>query len=701
MGVDEGEGEGAIEMPMQLRELSANGRSVNASEIEAKLDEGEIEDAECLIRDGLALNFEEARALLARLEYQRGNIEVTLQVLHGVDLQAAIERLQPSSSEKVSSRRARSRAESLQMNSQPGASLILEAMYLKAASLQKIGKPNDAAQECSYLLDSVEKMFQNGTPELLIDIKLQETISKAVELLPELLKQAGKIKKSLISYRRALHNQWNLDDESCARIQKRFVLLLLYGGVEANPPSLVTQNDGMFIPENNIEEAILLLLILLKKWLLGKIPKDPSLMEHLTYALCICGQTSLLAKQFEEHKPGMYHRCHRWNTLALCYSVAGQDMTALNLLRKSISKHEKPNYIAALLLAAKICSKDYVLASEGVEFAGRALEIARETDVHLMSVALNIRGICLSKQAKGASSDLERSHFKAEALKSLEAAVFHDRCNPDLIYDLGLEYAEHYNMNAALRCAKKFVDATGGSMARGWRLLALILSAQQRYREAEVVIDAALDETAKVEQLELLRIKAKLQVAQSLHMEAVETYKILLGVIQSQRKSSGSSKTSSQFEDDRSNEFEIWQGLANLYSRLSHWKDAEICFKKARELKPYSASPLQTEGCMHEALGETNLAMAAYSNGLQIDGNHALCKVAIGSLLLKSGSKSLAAARSFLSDALKLEPTNRMAWYYLGVVHKHDGRLNDAADCFQAASLLEQSEPVEGFSSLS
>lgn len=57
-------------------------------------------------------------------------------------------------------------------------------------------------------------------------------------------------------------------------------------------------------------------------------------------------------------------------------------------------------------------------------------------------------------------------------------------------------------------------------------------------------------------------------------------------------------------------------------------------------------------------------------------------------------------ARSLLSDALRIDPTNRMAWYYLGMVHRDDGRKADAADCFQAASMLEESEPIESFDSI-
>lgn len=51
-----------------------------------------------------------------------------------------------------------------------------------------------------------------------------------------------------------------------------------------------------------------------------------------------------------------------------------------------------------------------------------------------------------------------------------------------------------------------------------------------------------------------------------------------------------------QVEDENVSEFEVWRGLANLYSGLSHWRDAEICLEKSRTLKPYSASTLHIEG---------------------------------------------------------------------------------------------------------
>lgn len=682
------------------REVWANGICMKTSEVEAKLDEGNIQEAESSLREGLSLNFEEARALLGRLEYQRGNVEAALHVFDGIDLQVAIQRLQPSFSEKQPSRKGRSRGDSQHAVSQHSASLVLEAIYLKAKSLQKLGRLNDAAHECKRVLDAVEKIFHQGIPDVQVDNRLQDTVRQAVELLPELWKQAGCYHEAMSAYRRALLSQWNLDDDNCSRIQKAFAVFLMHSGVEAGPPSLAAQVDGSYVPKHNLEEAILLLMILVRKFYLGKIVWDPSVLEHLTFALSLCGQTSVLAKELEEIMPGVFHRVDRWNTLALCYSAAGQNKAALNLLRKSLHKHEQPDDLIALLLAAKICSDDSHLAAEGVGYAQRAITNAQGRNEHLKGVAIRMLGLCSGKQATISPSDFERSHLQSEALKLLDAAISLEKNNPDLLFELGMLYAEQRNLNTALRYAKRFIDGTGGSLLKGWRLLALILSAQRRFSEAEVVIDAALDETAKWEQGPLHRLKAKLKTSQSLPIDAIETYRYLLALVQAQRKSFGPLRSVSQAGDDRVNEYEVWHGLADLYSRLSHWKDMEVCLGKARELKQYSAEVLYTEGVMLQGRGQVEEAMSSYINALLLDPSYVRCKILIGALLSKRDSNALPVARSILSDALKIEPTNRMAWYYLGIIHRVDGRIADAADCFQAASMLEESDPIENFSSI-
>ncbi|KAK6138638.1 hypothetical protein DH2020_027624 [Rehmannia glutinosa] len=673
-----------FECDPSVRQVSANGVSMQTTVVEAKLDEGNIQEAESALRDGLSLNFEliisvtlmlayftpvfwklkslfqEARALLGKLEYQRGNIEGALRVFDGIDLQAAIQRMQDSLGDKQPPKKGRPRSDSTFAVSQHATNLVLEAIYLKAKSLQKLGKLTEAAQECRSVLDAVEKIFSDGIPDVLVEDKLQETVSHAVELLPELWKKAGCYSEAMSAYRRALLSQWSLDNDCCARIQKAFAVFLLYSGVEFGPPSLSAQIDGSYVPRNSLVEAILLLMILMRKSYLGKAKWDPSVLEHLNFAISLCGETSVLAKQLEEVMPGVIHRIDRRKALALSLHGAGQNRSALDLLRKSLNPHEQPNDILSLLLAAKICSEDVFLAADGVKYAQRAIANADGSNVHLK-----------------------------EALKSLDSAFALEPENSDLLFELGVLYAEHRNLDAALRCAKRYIDATGGSMLRGWRLLALVLSAQQRFSEAEVVTDAALDETSKWDQGPLLRMKAK----PGIHSRYTWMPLRLIVIFLHWSRPKENLMDLLAVERDKVNEFEVWHGLANLYSSLSHWKDAEICLGKARVLKECSAETLHTEGRINEAL-------AAYINAFLLEPKYVPCQILIGALLCKLGSKMLPVGRTLLSDALRIEPTNYMAWYHLGGVHRDEGRLADVVDCFQAASMLQETHPLETFTSI-
>lgn len=139
-------------------------------------------------------------------------------------------------------------------------------------------------------MDTVESSLPEGLPENFgADSKLKETLNKAVELLPELWKLGDCPLEAILSYRRALLHQWNLDAETFARIQKEFAIFHLYSGGEASPPNLRSQMDSSFVPKNNIEEATLLLMILLRKVSLKRIEWDPSILDHLSFALCVWG----------------------------------------------------------------------------------------------------------------------------------------------------------------------------------------------------------------------------------------------------------------------------------------------------------------------------------------------------------------------------------------------------------------------------
>lgn len=370
---------------------------------------------------------------------------------------------------------------------------------------------------------------------------MQETINKAIELLPELWKLADSPHEAILSYRRALLHPWNLDAKTNAKIQKEFAIFLLYSGGEASPPELRSQMDGSFVPRNNIEEAILLLIILLRNFSLEKMEWDPSILDHLSFALSLSGGLRALANKVEELLPGYIHRQERYYTLALCYYGDGDSLTALNLLKKLLSKRENPKHFPALLMASKICGETPNFAEEGINFARRALEGFPGGCAEMGGVANYLLGISLSAHSRSVVGDSERVQRQAEALHALETAERMMRVrDPNVVYHLSLENAEQRKLDAALYYANYYIKLDGGSSVKGWLLLARILSAQKRFKDAETIVNAAIDQTGKWDQGQLLRTKAKLQIARGRLKQAIQTYMHLLAVLQVQRKSFGS-----------------------------------------------------------------------------------------------------------------------------------------------------------------
>ncbi|WOL09955.1 hypothetical protein Cni_G18709 [Canna indica] len=683
------------------KDCSIDHYSFPNSEVEQRIDTGNIEEAESSLREGLCLNYEEARALLGRLEYQRGNVEAALRVFDGIDLASVAPKIRSAFTKKIEHHKFHTNWDAQPMSTH-AVSLLVEAVYLKARALQDLGRFTDAAQSCNIVLDTLETALPDGLPgNFFADNKLQEIVCKAVELLPELWKLAGFSHEAISSYRRALLGNWNLDTVTMAKIQKEFAIFLLYGGCDASPPNLRSQMDGAFIPRNNIEEAVLLLIILLRKFALKRIEWDPSVISHLTFALSMSGQLISLANQVEELLPGVLERKEQYYTLALCYLGEDDDLAALNLLRKLLSAAEDPNCVKALLLASKVCGENNSCAEEGVSFARRALANLHGGCDQIESVANCLLGISLSAQARCSASDSERVSRQCEAIEALEKA---EKLIPGkdygIIFNLSLENAQQRKLDAALRYAKQLLKLEAGSNVNGWILLARILSAQKRFVDAETIINVALEQTGKWSQGELLRTKAKIQIAQGQLKNAVETYTHLLAIIQLRTKTFGFGLTTLKGgKNDRNLEIQTWHDLANVYISMSQWRDAEVCLSKLKSFSPYSALRWHAAGQLYEAKCLLKEALGAYAKALRLEPAHAPSLISTAIVLRHLGYHPLAVSRSFLTDALRLDHTNYIAWFNLGLIYKAEGAKSalDAAECFQAAALLEETAPVEPF----
>jgi ATP-dependent RNA helicase DHX36 len=384
----------------------------------------------------------------------------------------------------------------------------------------------------------VESALPEGLPTNFGDgSNLNATICSAVKLLPELWKLGDFPPEALSSYRRALLRNWNLDARTIGTIQQEFAIFLLYSGCEACTPTLRPQSYGSFVPENNIEEAILLLMILLMKFNLGRLERDPTVMHHLTYALSMSGRLKPLAIQFEKLLPSVLHGREWMYNVALCYLAEEDDLTAFNLLKMILKFGEDSSCIKELLLTSKICSKNGACAEEGASYACRALASLHGGCDQLEVVADLLLGISLSHQARYASSDTERASQQREALEVLRVAE--KKMQPKdlkVLYHLSLENADQRKLDAAALYAKKLLKLENGSELRTWLLIARIMSAQKRYEDAESIVNAALDQTAKWCQGDLLQTKAKIQAANGQFKKAIETYTQFLAVMELRTK---------------------------------------------------------------------------------------------------------------------------------------------------------------------
>ncbi|KAE9586849.1 hypothetical protein Lal_00004514 [Lupinus albus] len=691
---------------LATRDFSASGLSSRTGDWESKLDEAQVEEAESTLKEALSLNYEEARALLGRLEYQQGNFEAALQVFQGIDIKGLIPKMIRAISERTKQNKPRSKTDIVvipNVMSLHSVSLLSEAVLLKAKSLEGLGRYTESAKECRIILDIVGSAFPNGMPKGIgEDCKLQEMCHRALELLPNLWIKAGFLDEAVTAYRRALVKPWNLEQPRLAALQKDLATTLLYAGVEVGPPSLL-QVSGPTL-KSNVEESILLLLILMSKMAIQEIDWDAEVMDHLTFALSVTGMFETLADRVEQILPGIYDRAERWYFLALCYSAAGHNEAALNLLRKACGSSEGTHgpHFPSLLFGAKLCSQHPSYAHEGIKFSREVIDLAKNQNEHFLGEGHKFLGICYGAAARLSALDSERSIFQRESLDFLNRAAVNGNGDPEVIFSLGLENAIQRNLDAAYDNIMIYSDVTIGSFARGWQLLALIVSAQQRFKDAETIVDFALDESGRMDQLELLRLKAVLQISQQQPKQAIETYRILLALIQAKRELWLQDENVDQAKEfkhevltERKLEMEAWQDLATIYGDIGSLLDAKACVNKAQFIEFFSPRSWHITGMLFENRSLYKEALVSFSVSLSIEPDYIPSIISTAELLLKLGMQSLPIARSFLMNALRLEPTNHDAWFNLGLLSKREGSLQQAADFFQAAYELKLSAPVQ------
>eukprot|EP00897_Mesotaenium_endlicherianum_P008536 jgi/Mesen1/7710/ME000405S06998 len=404
----------------------------------------------------------------------------------------------------------------------------------------------------------------------------------------------------------------------------------------------------------------------------------------------LTSQSEALIHKYEAMQPGVVSRRDRWYSLAVAHFEAGHLEVALNLLRKIFGPTEKPDDVSALLLAGRICSRQRKLAAEGIEYSKRVLQSAGEkAEIELRAQAHHRLGVNLWMHSKCSVVNKERKKLEREAVLNLQEAHSLRPEDPFILFDFALLEAEL--RGPALKPTTQLLKMKGEKPFATWQLLALLLSGQKKYDEAEELCVTGLKRAAGTDKFLLLRILAKLRGSRGRWTAAIESYKEALLVLQQFGRKINNLQIPGVGEQD------IWQDLTDLYIQLKQWPEAEQCVQRAQALGPSSAQAWHAAGLLAEARQDQKEALASYECALAMDPEHVPSMVRLGALNQAAGRLSLSVAQSFLTDALVLDPINHSAWHLLGLVQEAHGQAAEAASSFEAASVLERTSPVLPF----
>ncbi|TVU48050.1 hypothetical protein EJB05_07672, partial [Eragrostis curvula] len=221
-----------------------------------------------------------------------------------------------------------------------------------------------------------------------------------------------------------------------------------------------------------------------------------------------------------------------------------------------------------------------------------------------------------------------------------------------------------------------------------WKLLILVLSAQQNLQKAKAVADIAIDEDEKDDQLDILRLKAfRLPVDNTSlqwNLPRLSPYRnpsisSIPSVGTSEFRFSQADKPGPGLRQLDQGALEGTQYIGSILTILGWGIVFGLVYTEVFVWCPLDINKI---GLQLEAQSLHQEALMAFSFPLSINPDYVSSMIWMVGILRKLGGNSLSIARTFLWNALRLDPTSHRAWMDLGLVLKSQGSLLEAADCF-------------------
>ncbi|XP_036120119.1 tetratricopeptide repeat protein 7B isoform X8 [Molossus molossus] len=305
----------------------------------------------------------------------------------------------------------------------------------------------------------------------------------------------------------------------------------------------VYSGENIFCPQENTEEALLLLLIsesmANRDAVLSRIPEHRSdrlislqsasvVYDLLTIALGRRGQFEMLSECLERAMKFAFEEFHLWYQFALSLMAAGKSARAVKVLKECIRL--KPDDATIPLLAAKLCMGSLHWLEEAEKFAKTVVDAGEKASEFKAKGYLAL-GLTYSLQATDGRSNLfqflrqaprdpcltcsaqaslrgMQEVLQRKALLAFQRAHSLSPTDHQAAFYLALQLAISRQIPEALGYVRQALQLQGDDV-NSLHLLALLLSAQKHYHDALNIVDMALSEYP--ENFILLFSKVKLE----------------------------------------------------------------------------------------------------------------------------------------------------------------------------------------------
>ncbi|KAM6956471.1 tetratricopeptide repeat protein 7A [Aplochiton taeniatus] len=309
----------------------------------------------------------------------------------------------------------------------------------------------------------------------------------------------------------------------------------------SRPPQRYS-SDGVFCPQDVVEEAVLLLLITESmasgEAVISRAPDQKeareaslqdatSVYDLLSIGMARRGQYAMLSECLERAMKFSFNEFHLWHQLGLSLMAAGKGVGAVSVLKECARM--RPEDPSLPLLAAKVCIGQLHWLEEAEVLAQSVISRGEEAAEFLPRAHLAV-GLCCSLQASDATLKAAQDKFNKRALLSLNRAHSLDPQDAQIAMYLALQLALVRQVSAAMEPLQVALSLRGDDM-HSLHLLALLLSAQKHHSGSLETLTLALSQHP--DNFNLLFTKVKLEEAMFGPATALHTCEEMLQLWQS------------------------------------------------------------------------------------------------------------------------------------------------------------------------